>query len=161
MNALDSLKMDIYDYNEVLASNMEALHSEIKELCHEYYKMDVLDISMKIEDLWDSIRDIESQTELLRKMESYYKIFKQEQERDTDKEFNFLEEFEKWETEHRPNKKYDDDGGVHRMKYKVTCKEDKPFTLCIVKDGEVSKEVKVNTDEFIQIMHEQAEGENK
>ena len=47
------------------------------------------------------------------------------------------------------------------MKYKVTCNEDKPLTLCIVKDGEVQKEVKVNTDEFIQIMHEQAEEENK
>lgn len=27
--------------------------------------------------------------------------------------------------------------------------KDKPLTLCIVKDGKVSKEVKVNTDEFI------------
>lgn len=47
------------------------------------------------------------------------------------------------------------------MKYKVTCKEDKPLTLAIIKDGEVSKEVKVNIDEFIQIMHEQAEGETQ
>ena len=38
-------------------------------------------------------------------------------------------------------------------------KED--FTLCIVKDGEVQKEVKVSIDEFIQIMHEQAEGETQ
>ena len=48
-----------------------------------------------------------------------------------------------------------------RMKEKVTCTEDKPLTLCIVKEGEVQKEVKVNTDEFIQIMHEQAEGETQ
>lgn len=38
--------------------------------------------------------------------------------------------------------------------------KDKPLTLCIVKDGKVSKEVKVSIDEFIGIMHEQAREEN-
>lgn len=42
----------------------------------------------------------------------------------------------------------------------IMTNKDKPLTLCIVKDGEVQKEVKVNTDEFIQIMHEQAREEN-
>ena len=48
-----------------------------------------------------------------------------------------------------------------RMKEKVTCTEDKPLTLGIVKDGKVQKEMKVNTDECLQIMHEQAEEQNK
>lgn len=39
--------------------------------------------------------------------------------------------------------------------------KDKPFTLCIVKDGKVQKEVKVSKEEFIGIMHEQAEGETQ
>ena len=38
-------------------------------------------------------------------MEQYYNLFKQEQENATD-DFDFMEEFEKWETEHAPNVKY-------------------------------------------------------
>lgn len=38
--------------------------------------------------------------------------------------------------------------------------KDKPLTLCLIKDREVQKEVKVSIDEFIGIMHEQAREEN-
>ena len=53
-------------------------------------------------------------------MESYYKLFKQEQENAID-DFDFC----KWKKETFENDEYlNDDGGVHRMKYKVTCKEE-------------------------------------
>ena len=160
MNALDSLKMDIDNYNEVLASRRLELKNHINYLHDNYDNMTVNLIKGVINGLNKEISNITKADHALRIMEKYYTLFKQEQDNATD-DFDFMEAFEKWETEHPPNKKYDDDGGVHRMKHKVTCNEDKPLTLCIVKNGEVHKEVKVNTDEFIQIMHEQAEGENK
>lgn len=157
MKALDSLKADINDYNEVLASDKEYLFLKIEELYKNYSKMDLNEICIIIEAMYEEINEIAKETAVLRKMESYYKLFKQEQ----DNAINDSD-FCNWKKETLENDEYlNDDGGVHRMKYKVTCKEDKPFTLGIVKDGEVQKEVKVSEEEFIGIMHEQAEGENK
>ena len=157
MKALDSLKEDIDDYTEVLASQIDSVYSQIKEIYENYYRMDVDKLNLKIQLIHDDIKIISNETRVLRKMESYYELFKQEQDNATD-DFNFY----KWKKETLENDEYlNDDGGLHRMKHKVTCNEDKHLTLCIVKDGEVQKEVKVNTDEFIQIMHEQAEEQNK
>lgn len=80
MKALDSLKADIDDYNEVLASEMEHLHFKIEKLCQEYYKMELFEIDNRIRDIYDDINQIGRETAVLRKMESYYKIFKQEQD---------------------------------------------------------------------------------
>lgn len=123
MKALDSLKEDIDDYNEVLASQIDSVYSQIKEIYENYYKMDVGELNLKIQLIHDDMKIIANETRVSKKMESYYKLFKQEQDKATD-DFDFMEEFEKWETEHPPNKKYDDDGGVHRMKHKVTCKKE-------------------------------------
>lgn len=123
MKALDSLKEDIDDYNEELASLIGLVYSQIEEIYENYYRMDVGELNLKIQLIHDDMKIIANETRVLRKMESYYELFEEEQNDVTD-DFDFMEEFEKWETEHPPNKKYDDDGGVHRMKHKVTCKKE-------------------------------------
>lgn len=92
MKALDSLKMDIDDYNEVIASEMEHLHFKIEKLCQEYYKMELFEIDNRIRDIHDDINQIGRETAVLRKMESYYKLFKQEQD-NTNNNYN---DFKKW-----------------------------------------------------------------
>ena len=92
MKELDRLKADINDYNEVIASNMEHLHFKIKELCQEYYKMELFKIDNRIRDIHDDINQIGRETAVLRKMESHYKLFKQEQDNKID-DFDFC----KWE----------------------------------------------------------------
>lgn len=105
MKALDSLKMDIDDYNEVLASQVDSLYSQIKEIYENYYKMDEGKLNLKIQLIHDDIKIIANETRVLRKMESYYRLFKEEQDKATD-DFDFMEAFEKWETEHTLNEKY-------------------------------------------------------
>lgn len=92
MKALDSLKADIDDYNEVIASEMEHLHFKIEKLCQEYYKMELFEIDNRIRDIHDDINQIGRETAVLRKMESYYKIFKQEQDINN----NNYNDFKKW-----------------------------------------------------------------
>lgn len=93
MKALDSLKADIDDYNEVIASEMEHLHFKIEKLCQEYYKMELFEIDNRIRDIHDDINQIGRETVVLRKMESYYKIFKQEQDNINNNNYN---DFKKW-----------------------------------------------------------------
>lgn len=93
MKALDSLKADIDDYNEVIASEMEHLHFKIEKLCQEYYKMELFEIDNRIRDIHDDINQIGRETAVLRKMESYYKLFKQEQDNINNNNYN---DFKKW-----------------------------------------------------------------
>ena len=105
MKALDSLKEDIDDYNEVLASQIDSVYSQIKEIYENYYKMDVGELNLKIQLIHDDMKIIANETRVLRTMERYYKLFEEEQKNATD-DFDFMEAFEKWETEHTPNEKY-------------------------------------------------------
>ena len=135
MNILDILKEDIKDRTRSIENLKYNLHEELKYLEENLYELDndsILNYTKRFE--LKANRILEN-TVILWVLENYRVLLKEEQKLD--------------------------DGEVHRMKYKVTCNEDKPFTLCIVKDGEVQKEVAVNSDEFMQIMHEQAEGETK
>ena len=131
MNALDSLKMDIDDYKEVLASRRLELKNHITYLHDNYDNLTVKSIKVLIKGLNNQISIISKEDNILRKMEEYYKLFKPEQEPE------------------------------------VTCKKDKKeekkdkFQLCVVQGGEEIVNAEVTTDEFIQIMHEQAEEENK
>lgn len=134
MNILDILKEDIKDRTRSIENLKYNLHEELKYLEENLYELDndsILDYTKRFEVKANHILE---NTVILWVLENYRVLLKEEQKLD--------------------------DGEVHRMKHKVTCNEDKPLTLCIVKDGKVSKEVKVNTDEFIQIMHEQAREEN-
>ena len=105
MKALDSLKMDIDNYNEVLKSKMDFLYWKIADLYKNYSKIDLNEINLEIEVIYDEIKLITCETRILRKMESYYELFEEEQNNATD-DFDFMESFEKWETEHTPNEKY-------------------------------------------------------
>lgn len=105
MKLLDSLKEDIYDYKKALKSNMEFLYLKIADLYKNYSKMDLNEINLEIEVIHDEIKLITCETRILRKIESYYKLFEEEQNNTTD-DFDFMEAFEKWETEHTPNGKY-------------------------------------------------------
>ena len=134
MNILDILKEDIKDRTRSIENLKYNLHEELKYLEENLYELDndsILNYTKRFE---FKANHIIENTVILWVLENYRVLLKEEQKLD--------------------------DGEVHRMKHKVTCNEDKPLTLCIVKDGEVQKEVTVNTDEFIQIMHEQAEDEN-
>ena len=101
MKALDSLKEDIDDYNEVLASQIDSVYSQIKEIYENYYRMDVDKLNLKIQLIHDDIKIISNETRVLRKMESYYELFKQEQDNATD-DFDFCE----WKKETFENEKY-------------------------------------------------------
>ena len=130
MNALDSLKMDIDDYNEVLASRMIELKKQVDYLYENYDNLTAKSIKALIKGLNNQISIISKEDNILRKMEEYYKLFKTEQ------------------------------------KPEATCKKDKKedkkdkFQLCVVQGGEEVVNAEVTTDEFIQIMHEQAREEN-
>lgn len=93
MKALDSLKADIDDYNEVIASEMEHLHFKIEKLCQEYYKMELFEIDNRIRDIHDDINQIGRETAVLRKMEMCYELFKQEQDNINNNNYN---DFKKW-----------------------------------------------------------------
>lgn len=80
MNALDSLKMDIDDYNEVLASDMKFLFLKIADLYKNYSKMDLNEITTMIVVIYDEINQIGKENAVLREMEMYYELFKQEQD---------------------------------------------------------------------------------
>lgn len=80
MKALDSLKRDINDYNETLASDSEYLFLKIVDLYKNYSKMDLNEITITIEAMYEEINQIEKETAVLRKMEEYYVLFKQEQD---------------------------------------------------------------------------------
>lgn len=131
MNALDSLKMDIDDYNEVIASRMIELKKQVDYLHDNYDNLTVKSIKLLIEGLNNEMSIISKDDNILRKMEEYYRLFK---------------------TEQTPE---------------VTCKKDKKeekkdkFQLCVVQGGEEVVNAEVTTDEFLQIMHEQAEGETQ
>lgn len=105
MKALDSLKMDIDNYNEVLASEMLELKNHINYLHDNYDDLTVNLIKGIINGLNKEISNISKADRELRIMKQYYNLFKEEQNDATD-DFDFMEEFEKWETEHTPNKKY-------------------------------------------------------
>lgn len=92
MKALDSLKMDINEYNETIAPDMEYLFLKIRDLYKNYSKMDLNEITRTIEYMYEEINQIEKQTAVLRKMEEYYVLFKQEQDNVAD-DFDFC----KWE----------------------------------------------------------------
>ena len=94
MKALDSLKEDIDDYNEVLASQIDSVYSQIKEIYENYYKMDVGELNLKIQLIHDDMKIIANETRVLRTMASYYRLFQEEQENATD-DFDFMEAFEK------------------------------------------------------------------
>lgn len=85
MKALDSLKADINNYNEVLASDRDYLFLKIADLYKNYSKMDLNEITITIEAMYEEINQIEKETAVLRKMEACYILFKQEQEWDIDK----------------------------------------------------------------------------
>ena len=108
MKALDSLKIDIDNYNEVLTSQVDSVYSQIKEIYENYYKMDVGKLNLKIQLIHDDMKIIANETRVLRTLERYYKLFKQEQENATD-DFDFMEAFEKWEKETLENEKYLED----------------------------------------------------
>lgn len=78
MKALDSLKADIDDYNEELASQIGLLYSQIEEIYKYYYRMDVDELNLKIRLIHDDMKIIANETRVLRTMERYYKLFKQE-----------------------------------------------------------------------------------
>lgn len=105
MKALDSLKADIDNYNKLVMSDIEWLYLKIQHLYKNYSKMDLNEICVIIEAMYDEINEIAKENAVLRKMESYYKVFEEEQE-NTNDDYDLLEEFEKWETEHTPNEKY-------------------------------------------------------
>ena len=94
MNALDSLKMDIDDYNELLKSKMDFLYWKIADLYKNYSKIDLNEINLEIEVIYDEIKLITCETRILRKMESYYELFEEEKKNTTD-DFDFMEAFEK------------------------------------------------------------------
>ena len=108
MNALDSLKMDIDNYNEVLASRRLELKNHIKYLHDNYDNLTVNLIKGVINGLNKEISNISKADRVLRIMEQYYNLFKQEQENainDSD--------FCKWKKETLENDEYlNDDGGV-------------------------------------------------
>ena len=105
MNALDSLKIDIDNYNEVLASRRLELKNHINYLHDNYDNLTVNLIKGVINGLNKEISNISKADRELRIMEKYYNLFKEEQNDATD-DFDFIGEFEKWETEHHPNVKY-------------------------------------------------------
>lgn len=130
MKALDRLKMDIGDYNEVLASRMIELKKQVDYLYDNYDNLTVKSIKLLIEGLNNEMSIISKDDNILRKMEEYYRLFKTEQDPE------------------------------------ITCKKDKKdtkdkFQLCVVQGGEEIVNAEVTTDEFIQIMHEQAEEEQE
>lgn len=130
MKALDSLKIDIDNYKEVLASSRLELKKQVDYLYDNYDNLTVKSIRALIKGLNNEISIISKEDNILRKMEEYYKLFK---------------------TEQGPE---------------ITCKKDKKdtkdkFQLCVVQGGEEIVNAEVTTDEFLQIMHEQAEEENK
>ena len=104
MNALDSLKIDIDNYNEVLTSEMLELKNHINYLHDNYDNLTVNLIEGIINGLNKEILNISKATRELKRMEEYYLLFKTEQDNNDD--FDFMEAFEKWETEHTPNVKY-------------------------------------------------------
>ena len=106
MKALDCLKMDINEYNETIAPDMEYLFLRIRDLYKNYSKMDLNEITRTIEYMYEEINQIEKETAVLRKMEEYYVLFKQEQ----DNIYNNYNDFQKMD-KRRPLKRrhdYDD-----------------------------------------------------
>lgn len=101
MKALDSLKEDIDDYTEVLASQIGSVYLQIEEIYENYYKMDVGELNLKIQLIHDDMKIISNETRVLRKMESYYRLFQEEQDNATD-DFDFCE----WKKETFENEKY-------------------------------------------------------
>lgn len=92
MKALDSLKADIDGYNEVLASSRLELKNHIKYLHDNYDNLTVNLIKGVINGLNKEISNISKADHVLRIMEQYYNLFKQEQENAID-DFDFC----KWE----------------------------------------------------------------
>ena len=56
MKALDSLKEDIDDYEKVLKLDMEFLYLKIADLYKNYSKMDLNEINLEIEVIYDEIK---------------------------------------------------------------------------------------------------------
>ena len=92
MNALDSLKMDIDNYNEVLASRRLELKNHINYLHDNYDNLTVNLIKGVINGLNKEISNISKADRELRIMEKYYTLFKEEQDNAID-DFDFC----KWE----------------------------------------------------------------
>lgn len=82
MKALDSLKMDIDNYNEVLVSKMEKIYENAGELYLNWGLLYVDDIFSRIKHMNEDIIQIEKETAVLRKMEQYHKLLKKEQKQE-------------------------------------------------------------------------------
>ena len=78
MKVLDSLKADIDDYNEELASQIGSLYSQIEEIYKNYYRMDVDELNLKIRLIHDDMKIIANETRVVRTMERYYKLFEEQ-----------------------------------------------------------------------------------
>lgn len=131
MKALDNLKADIDDYNEVLASRMIELKKQVDYLYDNYDNLTVKSIRALIEGLNNEISIISKEDNILKKWKNTT---------------NYLKQNRHLKSPAKKDKKEE--------------KKDK-FQLCVVQGGEEIVTAEVTTDEFIQIMHEQAEEEQE
>lgn len=69
---------------------MEYLFLKIADLYKNYSKMDLNEITITIEAMYEEINQIEKETAVLMKMEEYYVLFKQEQDNPAN-DFDFLQ----------------------------------------------------------------------
>ena len=121
MKALDSLKIDIDDYKEVLASSRLELKNHIKYLHDNYDNMTLNLIKGVINGLNKEISNISKADRELRIMEQYYNLFKKEQNNATDDSDLFeagIKAIQGKKYKHYYNSKYDLDEVIKRLNSK-------------------------------------------
>lgn len=82
MKALDSLKMDIDDYEEVLGDNILTIQQKIKRLNNNFEYLKFYELYEQIEELYVNIVNLQRDKDVLDKMRTYYKLFEEEQKKE-------------------------------------------------------------------------------